>query len=155
MFDIFLAKSKEDFEAAAKLFRLYAAELPIALDFQNFEEELQELKNVYAESFGGIILCKENDVYIGCAGIRKFDVETAELKRMWISPQERGKGIGGQILSAAITLAESKNYKAIVLDTLDHMMPAIKLYKEAGFKETAAYYFNPHKNALYFKKILD
>ena len=155
MFDIFLAKSNEDFEAAAKLFRLYAAELPIALDFQNFEEELQELKNIYDEISGGIILCKENNIYLGCAGIRKFDVETAELKRMWISPQKRGKGIGGKILSAAITLAESKNYKAIVLDTLDHMQSAIKLYKEAGFKEIAAYYFNPHKNALYFRKTLD
>ena len=155
MFDIFLAKSEEDFEAAAKLFRQYAAELSIALDFQNFEEELQQLKSIYAEAFGGIVLCKENNIYFGCAGIRKFNADTAELKRMWVSPKERGKGIGKKVLNASISLAKSKNYKTIVLDTLDHMQPAIKLYKEAGFKETEAYYFNPHKNALYFKKILD
>ena len=149
-----LTKSEEDFEAAAKLFRQYAAELSIALDFQNFEEELQQLKSIYAEAFGGIVLCKENNIYIGCAGIRKFDVETAEVKRMWVNPSVRGKGIGEKILKAAIVLAKSKNHKAIVLDTLDHMHPAIKLYKEAGFKETESYYFNPHKNTLYFKKII-
>ena len=155
MFDIFLARSEGDFEAAVKLFRQYAAEIPIALDFQNFEEELQQLQNVYAETLGGIILCKQNNIYIGCAGIRKLNADTAELKRMWISPTARGKGLGEKILNAAVALAKIKNYKAIVLDTLDDMHPAIKLYKEAGFKETAPYYFNPHKNALYFKKIID
>lgn len=73
---------------------------------------------------------------------------------MWVSPTARGNGIGKKILSAAINLAVSKNYKAIVLDTLDQMHPAIELYKKAGFKEIEAYYFNPHKNALYFKKTL-
>ena len=154
MFDIFLAKSEEDFEAAAKLFRQYSAELSIDLDFQNFEEELLQLKNIYGEADGGIILYKENNIYIGCAGIRKFNSETAELKRMWVNPTARGKGLGGMILKAAIALAVSKNYKAIVLDTLDNMHPAIKLYKEEGFDEIESYYFNPHKNALYFKKIL-
>ncbi len=155
MFDIFLGKSEEDFEAAAKLFRQYAAELSIDLDFQNFEEELLQLKNIYGEADGGIILCKEKNIYIGCAGIRKFNSETAELKRMWVNPTARGKGLGGEILNAALALAVRKNYKAIVLDTLDNMLPAIKLYKEAGFEEIEPYYFNPHKNALYFKKILD
>lgn len=155
MYDIFLASTEQDFNAAAKLFRKYAQELPIALDFQHFEEELQQLKNIYAQTQGGIVLCKEKNNYIGCAGIRKFNIETAELKRMWVSPTARGNGIGKKILSAAINLAVSKNYKAIVLDTLDQMHPAIELYKKAGFKEIEAYYFNPHKNALYFKKILN
>ena len=154
MIEVYLAQTEEDFIAAANLFLKYAQELPIALDFQHFDEELQKLKQIYADVEGGIILCKENNKYIGCAGIRKFNSETAELKRMWIDPSARGKGIGSRILKAAIALALNKNYKEIVLDTLDNMQPAIKLYRQAGFKEIEPYYFNPYKNALFFKKIL-
>lgn len=155
MFDVFLANTDADYDVAASLFREYAAELPIALDFQHFEEELNNLKNIYNKNYGGgIVLCKVNQVIIGCAGIRKFNNEIAELKRMWISPSERGKGFGNKIIKAALALAISENYKAVVLDTLNHMHAAIKIYRGAGFKETEAYYFNPHKDALYFKKIL-
>ena len=154
MIDIFLAHTEEDYEAAGFLFLKYAKELPIALDFQHFDEELQQLKNIYAVAEGGIILCKENNNFIGCAGIRKFNSETGELKRMWIDPSARGKGIGSRILNAAVALALNKNYKEIVLDTLDNMQPAIKLYRQAGFKEIEPYYFNPNKNALFFKKII-
>ena len=149
--EYFLANSTEKYNAAAKLFSEYAAWLAIDLGFQHFEEELVTLKKMYAPPSGGIILCKEESNYIACVGIRKIDTDTAELKRMFVQPAHHHKGIGNILMTRSIELARQCDYKMIRLDTLDHMNPAISLYKKYGFIETAPYYFNPNSTAVYFE----
>ena len=91
--EYFLANSTEEYNAAANLFAQYAAWLAIDLSFQQFEEELGTLKKMYAPPSGGIILCKEENNFIGCVGIRKIDDDTAELKRMFVQTTHQQKGI--------------------------------------------------------------
>jgi ribosomal protein S18 acetylase RimI-like enzyme len=149
-----LAKNDEDYKAAAILFKEYAAWLNIDLEFQHFDEELQNLKNMYNSTDGGIILCKEKDNFIGCVGLRRSTSTIAELKRMYVQPAHQHKGIGKTLLEKSIALAISCNYRFIRLDTLNHMTPAINLYKKNGFYEIAAYYYNPVSTAVYFEKKL-
>src|SRR3954469_25756743 len=75
--------TEDEYAAAASLFRQYAEWLNIDLSFQHFEEELKQLKEMYAAPFGGIIICKSKTNYIGCIALRKIDTEIAELKRMY------------------------------------------------------------------------
>ncbi len=146
--------TKEEYEAAAYLFRQYAAWLNIDLGFQKFEEELQDLQNMYTAPHGGIILSKYENEFTGCIAIRKIDTEIAELKRMYVQPACQHKGIGTGLLLEALLLAKKYGYKKIRLDTLSNMKPAIDLYKRNGFYEIPAYYFNPESTAVYFEKIL-
>ena len=152
--EFILAKTPEDYNAAAGLFREYAAWLNIDLCFQNFEAELLTLDKMYALPHGGIILCKENEAFIGCVGIRKIDDDIAEMKRMWIQTDQHGRGLGSALLEKAIDLAKDCGYKKIRLDTLNSMMPAISLYRKNGFLEIPSYYHNPDERALYFEKLL-
>ena len=147
-------KDDKEYTAAAKLFAEYAAWLAVDLGFQHFDEELQQLKKVYHAATGGIILCKEENVFVGCVAIRKITPEIAELKRMYVQPTQQHKGIGQHLLQQAITLAKNCNYKYIRLDTLNHMLPAINLYKKNGFYEIPAYYHNPIATAVYFELAL-
>ena len=144
----------EEYAVAASLFDQYATWLAIDLSFQNFEEELNNLKNMYAPPDGGIILFKTENDFSGCIAIRRIDADTAELKRMYVKPAFQHKGIGKGLLNEAILLAEKYGYKKIRLDTLSNMTPAIDLYKKNGFYEIPAYYYNPEKTAVYFEKIL-
>ena len=146
-----IAHTPQEYTAAATLFTEYADWLNIDLGFQHFESELKELSQMYAAPTGGIILCKEDEKYIACVAIRKIDAETAELKRMYVQSDKQGKGIGKTILTHAIEMARGFGYQRIRLDTLDHMIPAINLYKHAGFKLIQAYYHNPIASALYFE----
>ncbi|MBC7936921.1 MAG: GNAT family N-acetyltransferase [Rhizobacter sp.] len=148
------AQSKEDYSAAAELFREYAAWLNIDLRFQNFEAELQSLDKMYTLPNGGIILCKKESLFIGCVGIRKIDDESAEMKRMWVKKNQHGKGLGSELLHKAIALAKNCGYKKIKLDTLNTMTPAISLYRKNGFVEIPAYYHNPDDRAMYFERLL-
>lgn len=151
MADYIIANSAEEYINAAKLFKEYAAWLNIDLSFQNFEDELNELKTMYAAPGGGIIVCKINNEYVACVGLRKIDSDTAELKRMYVQPAFQRAGIAKALLEKAIELAKAANYKCIRLDTLNYMLPAINLYKKYGFVEIPAYYHNPNATAVYFE----
>lgn len=149
-----VAHTKQEYEAAANLFKEYAAGLGIDLCFQHFDEELSKLEEMYGPHHGGIILYQKENEFAGCVGIRRFENDIAELKRMYVKPAYRKQGIGNILLNEAIALARKCNYRKIRLDTLDIMNTAIKLYKEAGFYEIGPYYFNPEPNVLYFEKNL-
>ena len=142
------------YQAAAALFKEYAAWLNIDLGFQHFEEELENLKAMYNAADGGIILCKEQNDFIGCVAIRRREANIAELKRMYVQPSQQHKGIGKHLLEQSLELAKNLNYEYIRLDTLNHMTPAINLYKKYGFYEIPAYYHNPVSTAVYFEKKL-
>ena len=152
--DLIYAETEEDYTAAADLFREYAAWLGIDLSFQKFEEELLQLRAMYALPYGGIILYKSDGGYQGCVAVRKNQIDIAELKRMYVKENARHRGIGAALLEEAIRLAVKCGYKKMRLDTLDNMLPAISLYKKNGFVEIPAYYFNPEKNTVYFEKLL-
>jgi len=156
MIDYRLATTVEDFTEAARLFREYAQWLKIDLCFQGFEEELAILDQMYASPAGGLLLCldTETGVYMGCVGVRRIDQDTAELKRMYLQDNYRGKGIGHSLLRKSLELAAALGYKRIRLDTLNHMVPAMELYRHAGFYEIPPYYYNPEPGAVYFEKIL-
>jgi putative acetyltransferase len=151
MINCLLATTDDEYKQAAFLFKEYAQWLNIDLSFQHFDDELLELKTMYGKPQGGIVLCKMDDEFIGCAGIRKIDNNTAELKRMFIKPAYQKKGTGKILLEKSVQLAKLLNYKIIRLDTLNYMTPAINLYKQYGFYEIPAYYNNPNETAVYFE----
>ena len=149
-----IVNSPEEYQAAAKLFTEYAQWLGIDLSFQHFDEELQILETMYGPPEGGIILCKQDNEFIASVAIRKFADGIAELKRMYVQPAYQQSGIGKTLMENSIELAIACGYKKIVLDTLNDMIPAIRLYKKYGFAEIPAYYHNPNATVVYFEKVL-
>ena len=154
MFKIITVHTEAEYAAASALFKEYAAWLNIDLSFQNFEEELLQLKEMYSEPTGAIFLLKKAEEFIGCVAIRKKENNIAELKRMYIQPTVRKAGGGTLLLETALAAAKTFGYKLIRLDTLANMTPAINLYKKHGFYKIAPYYFNPEENAVFFEKEL-
>ena len=154
MHEYIIVTKEEEYKAVAVLFKEYADWLNIDLGFQKFSEELQQLKIMYGPPYGGIILVKNENDFIGCIAIRKIDIVTAELKRMYVRATYQGLGIGKKLLDEAIILAKKSGYEKMRLDTLSNMTPAINLYKQNGFYEIPAYYHNPEKTAVYFEKKL-
>lgn len=149
-----LISTNEQYAAAAKLFEEYSKWLGIDLCFQGFSEELNDLRHMYALPHGGIILCEINNHFIGCVAVRRIDDGSAELKRMYVQPDQQQKGIGSALLDHALLLARECGYKKIQLDTLSTMTPAMNLYLKNGFVEIPPYYHNPIETAVYFEKLL-
>lgn len=154
MITFYPAYEAADYDNARMLFREYALTLDINLGFQHFDEELAALETMYTTPHGGIILARNEAEVIGCVGVRRWDDVTGEIKRMFTRAGYRHQGLGSNLLKEALLLSKECNYKKVKLDTLDTMLPAIRLYKKAGFYETPAYYDNPNKGAIYLEKIL-
>lgn len=154
MLDYIVVSNEDEYRIAATLFKEYANWLGIDLRFQKFEDELLSLQKMYGTPHGTIILCKADHEFVACVAVRPIDNKIAELKRMYVKPNFQRKGIGKELLRLSLSFAKNAGYEKARLDTLNTMQPAMNLYKENGFKEIPAYYYNPEPTAVYFEKSL-
>ena len=129
------------------LFAEYAASLPFALDFQEFDRELAELPGAYAPPRGALLLARGE----GCVGLRPIDATTCELKRLYVRPSERGTGLGRRLAEAIIAEARRLGYTQIRLDTVPGMDAAQSLYEQLGFREIPPYRPNPIPGARFLE----
>jgi GNAT superfamily N-acetyltransferase len=132
-----------DCEAARALFLEYATWLAEDLCFQGFEEELATLPGKYAPPDGRLFLACHGDTPIGCIALRRFDADSGEVKRLYVRPAHRGRGVAHALGQAVIAAARAIGYRRLVLDTLERMTEARRLYAGAGFREIPPYYETP------------
>lgn len=145
------ASTPADLELVRSLFREYQQAIGIDLSFQSFEAELRELPGAYARPRGRLLLAFEEDALAGCGALRPIAQDVAELKRMWVRPAFRGRGLGRRIAEALLAAAREERYRTTRLDTLDGMREAIALYRSLGFREIPPYYPNPLAGAVYME----
>jgi putative acetyltransferase len=145
----------EDMAAVREIFREYANGLGVALDFQNFEDELAQLPGDYAPPRGTVVLAVIEGQVAGCCALRPIDgvdyPNAAEMKRLYVRKAFRRFGLGRQLAEAVLDAARTEGYHCVLLDTLDDMEAARQLYAELGFEEIAPYYHNPLPGAHYLK----
>ena len=130
-------------ESVRALFREYQAGLGVDLCFQGFAEELAALPGAYAPPAGRLYLALQKHEPAGCVALRPLKDATCEMKRLYVRPAYRGRGIGRMLTERALGEARAIGYERIVLDTLPAMQEAQALYATLGFVETDAYTFNP------------
>lgn len=154
MTEIVEAQTAEQIATIRELFREYADSLGVDLCFQDFEQELATLPGKYAPPEGRLYLALEDGKAAGCAGLRKIGRETGELKRVFVRPAFRGKGIGRRLVLAVVEAGRKNAYRRLRLDTLPSMKRALELYRAMGFKPIEAYHQNPVPNAEFLELTL-
>jgi putative acetyltransferase len=82
---------------------------------------------------GAFVLAYLDDVAVGCGAVRRLDEATAELKRMYVDPSVRGRGVGRALVEALEGEARRLGLTRVVLETGTRLAPAIGLYESAGY----------------------
>jgi GNAT superfamily N-acetyltransferase len=133
------------------LFEAYAGGLGIDLCFQDFAAELATLPGPYARPDGILCIARSKDMAVGCVAVRKFAEGICEMKRLYVAPLARGRGVGKLLAQSAISFARSAGYERMRLDTLETMREAQRLYLALGFARIAPYRHNPIPGAAFFE----
>ncbi|HSB54332.1 MAG TPA: GNAT family N-acetyltransferase, partial [Gemmatimonadales bacterium] len=98
-----------------------------------------------------LLLAWVDDVPAGCAGLRPIAPGSCELKRLYVRPAYRGRGLARRLTEAVLAEARSRGYERIMLDTLPNMVEAQRLYRTLGFREIEPYRMNPVPGAKYLE----
>ena len=154
IFRTVLASDSESVESARSLFREYSNSLDFSLCFQGFDEELAGLPGEYSPPTGRLFLATLDGNLAGCTALRRIDGNICEMKRLYLRPEFRGKGIGRQMTVEIIRAAQEMGYTLIRLDTVPAMKEAISLYRSMGFVEIEPYRENPMPGALFMERVL-
>jgi putative acetyltransferase len=149
---IYPAESSVQMVQARALFLEYADSLGFSLCFQNFDKELEGLPGLYAPPGGRLLLAEYYGELAGCVALRRLDEEIAEMKRLYLRPALRGKGLGRILAQKIIQEAREIGYRRMRLDTVEPVMKtAVEMYRELGFREIEPYTKNPIEGALYLE----
>ena len=143
--DIRIVREEPDIEEAEGLLRRYYGELDARLP-GGFELDASGPTSV-AElvSLPGAFLVTRIDGHpVGCGSVRPLGGETAEIKRMWIDPSTRGRGIGRRLLAALEEIARELSCPVVRLDTSAQLPEALALYRSSGYHDIPAYNDNPY-----------
>jgi GNAT superfamily N-acetyltransferase len=86
-----------------------------------------------------LVVRDERSAAVGCGSLRLLDPDTAEIKRMYLSPALRGRGAGWALLQALESAAVDLGATRGVLDTNETLTSALALYRAAGWREVERY----------------
>jgi ribosomal protein S18 acetylase RimI-like enzyme len=153
-FIIAAARSGEDLDVARELFRQYGRTPDVSVCVVGFDEEIQALPGPYAEPHGTILLARIAGEAVGCVAVKPVGGEAAEMKRLFVRPEARGKKLGDALASAAIEAARTRGYRRLRLDTLPSMTAARAVYARLGFGEIAPWVETPVPGVAYLELAL-
>jgi len=129
--------NESDREAIVALLREYWASLGVSLCFQDFDAEVADLPGAYAPPEGQMLLLRAmlDNALVGCVAVRPVPGVSGmcEMKRLYVRPAARGRGLGRHLALAAMD--EARGYRRMCLDTLPTLHAAQALYRSVGFRE--------------------
>jgi len=103
-----------------------------------------------------VVVAYENEKAVGCGAFKEYSASAAEIKRMFVRPENRGRGIAGKILTELETWAKELKFSECVLETSVKQPEAIRLYKKSGYETIPSYgqYLNI-ENSVCMKKLIN
>jgi putative acetyltransferase len=151
-FTITQAESAAQIARIRELFLEYAQSLGFSLCFQGFDQELAGLPGDYAPPPGRLLLMECQEQPAGCVALHRLETGICEMKRLYVRPGFRGKGLGRVLAERILSEARGIGYDRLRLDTVEPVMKsAVAMYRLLGFSEIAPYRANPIEGALYME----
>jgi putative acetyltransferase len=143
------ARWPDDGAAVEALLREYVSSLTEDIGFQNVDNELAALPGQYARPGGVVLIARQDGEAAGAVAYRLVEPGVCEMKRLYVRPAFRARGLGRELAEELIKEARANGYRTMLLDTLASMRSARTLYAALGFAPVAPYYDNPLPGVTY------
>lgn len=132
-----------DLPEVRAMVREYVDWIGLDLAFQEIDPEIDGLPGEYAPPRGALLVAAGPDRRLGLVGLRPWDGTICEMKRLYVRPEARGRGLARRLILALVDEARRLGYTRMHLDTLPMMHDAQALYAAIGFTDIAPYYDTP------------
>ncbi|MGI8786259.1 MAG: GNAT family N-acetyltransferase [Pyrinomonadaceae bacterium] len=86
-----------------------------------------------------VVVAYQNETAVGCGALREYETGIAEIKRMFVREENRGRGIAGRILAELEIWAKELNFSECILETGVKQPEAIRLYRKSGYEIIPSY----------------
>ena len=107
----------------------------------------------YAPPRGVFVLGTAGGATVACGAVTFLDGDRGEVKRMWVDPAWRRRGVGARLLAYLEDVVRAAGRTTVVLDTSRLLAPAIALYERHGYQRVEPYNDNPDAD-FWFRKVL-
>jgi putative acetyltransferase len=140
-----------------KDFKTLIAELDKDLSGRYGNKQLEYDQYNVIETLETVVIVSTDNGPVGCGCFKKFDTHTVEIKRMFVSANERGKGIGALIMLELEKWTVESGFKNLVLETGTEQPEAVHLYKKLGFNIIPCYgpYIGNEEYSICMKKSIN
>jgi putative acetyltransferase len=132
-FSVYEVDAAHDLEAVRELILAHVQARATTPGVEYMRADALSLPGRFSAPRGGLWLARAGGVAAGCVALRPLDDSAAEVKRMYVDPAWRGRGLGRALLVALIAGARARGYDVLRLGTLHDMTAAQALYGSLGF----------------------
>jgi ribosomal protein S18 acetylase RimI-like enzyme len=148
-FEIRRATPSEIDAAYAIVAEYYEAVSVVARDTRD------EFARLYFKNGAGTWLAWLEEKVVGCTALRAIPqiADGGEVKRLYVKPAYRGRGIAAALHDALQSYATNSGYRWLYLDTTDNMRAAIRFYEQQGYEPCARYNENPQATIFMRKEL--
>jgi ribosomal protein S18 acetylase RimI-like enzyme len=117
------------------------------------EQTNAELESLLPARLGGFWLAVADAEPLACIQLRALEPDACEIKRLYVRPQARGRGIARTLIRAVEAFARENGARQIFLDTKSTMAAAIALYEREGFVRVPPYHDTTHADVFMRKRL--
>lgn len=125
--------SRYDLFKARAVLKAYAASPEGRLERDAVAADLADLADSYAPPGGAFLLAKQDGLPLGGVGLRSVAFDVAEMKRLFVLPRHRSRGIGRLLAERLVRVARARGYRALRLEVPRAAERAVGLYRRLGF----------------------
>lgn len=115
-------------------FQMLVAHLDKYLSIMDGDEHAFYAQYNKIDNLKNTVVCYVDNMPVGCGAFKKYEEDTVEIKRMFVLPEYRGKGVAAAVLSELEKWAAELQYHFTVLETGKRQVEAVKFYRKSGYE---------------------
>ncbi len=126
--------TNQDADSIRSMIFSILAEYDLMAEHEGVDADLGDIEANYMARGGSFdVVVDTNNLIVGTVGLYPLDAKTCELRKMYLIPACRGKGMGRKLLDRVLDKAKSQGFERMVLETSSKLVEAIAMYKRYGF----------------------
>ncbi len=148
----YIKATKEHSRTAQDIIFTVLKEYNFLPDLEGADADLVNLETYYGKGWFGLII-NELSIPVGAFGLHPLEARTCKIRKMYLLPDARGKGLGKWMLTFMIAKAKELAFNRIELETASRLESAVHLYRELGFKQQRSENTTPACDLVFYKDL--